>query len=85
MAWKQGRITQQHPRISCYRDEVSPVDGLSFKAQKLIVPQSMRKEMLDRILESHQGIVKCKQRAREILFWPGLSLQMEEVSKCSRM
>ena len=41
--------------------------------------------MLDRILESHQGIVKCKQRAREFLFWPGLSLQMEEVSKCSRM
>jgi len=35
----------------CYRDEISSVDGLLFKAQKLIVSQSMRKEMLDRIHE----------------------------------
>ena len=68
----------------CYRDEISSVDGLLFKAEKLIVPQSMRKEMLDRIHESHQGIVKCKQRARDILFWPGMSSQIEDkVSKCS--
>ena len=51
-----------------YRDELSSVDGLLFRAQRLIVPHSWRKEMLDRIHESHQGIVKCKQRARDILF-----------------
>ena len=67
---------------SC-RDEISEVDGLLFKAQKLIVPQSKRKEMLELIHESHQGIVKCKQRARDILFWPGMSSQIEEkVSQC---
>ena len=43
----------------CHRDEISSVDGVLFKAEKLIVPQIMRKEMLDRIHESHQGIVKC--------------------------
>ena len=42
----------------------------------------MRKEMLDHIHESHQGIVQCKQRARDILFWPGMSPQIEDkVSK----
>ena len=51
-----------------YRDELSFVDGLLFRAQRLIVPRSWRKEMLDCIHESHQGIVKCKQRARDILF-----------------
>ena len=67
-----------------YRDELSSVDGLLFRAQRLIVPHSWRKEMLDRIHESHQGIVKCKQRARDILFWPGMSSQIEDkVSKCS--
>ena len=40
--------------------------------------------MLELIHESHQGIVKCKQRARDILFWPGMSSQIEEkVSQCS--
>ena len=38
--------------------------------------------MLERIHESHQGIVKCKQRARDILFWSGMSSQIEDkVSK----
>lgn len=32
-----------------YRDELSAVDGLLFRAQRLIVPHSLRKEMLDRI------------------------------------
>ena len=67
-----------------YRDELSSVDGLLFRAQRLIVPHSWRKEMLDRIHKSHQGIVTCKQRARDILFWPGMSSQIEDkVSKCS--
>ena len=34
--------------------------------------QSKRKEMLELIHKSHQDIVKCKQRARDILFWPGM-------------
>ena len=68
---------------SC-RDEISEIDGLLFKAQKLIVPQSKRKEMLKLIHVSHQGIVKCKQRGRDILFRPGISSQIEEkVSQCS--
>ena len=67
-----------------YRDELSSVDGLLFRAQRLIVPHNWRKQMLDRIHESHQGIFKCKQRARDILFWPGMSSQIEDkVSKCS--
>jgi len=40
--------------------------------------------MLELIHKSHQGIVKCKQRARDVLFWPGMSSQIEEkVSQCS--
>ena len=62
-----------------YRDELS-----THNTQRLIVPYSWRKEMLVRIHESHQGIVKCKQRARDILFWPGMSSQIDDkVSTCS--
>ena len=39
--------------------------------------------MQDKIHESHQGIVKCKQRARDILFWPSMSAQIDDrVAKC---
>ena len=43
----------------------------------------MRTEMLAKIHESHQGIVKSKQRARSILFWPGMNADVENVvSSC---
>ena len=80
---KQELPLAVHEYWSC-RDEISEIDGLLLKAQKLIVPQSKRKEMLELIHEKHQGIVKCKKRGRDILFWLGMSSQIEEkVSQCS--
>ena len=39
--------------------------------------------MLQRIHEGHQGIERCKNRARDVLFWPGMSKQIEDiVQKC---
>ena len=65
------------------KDEISCVDGLLFKGNKVIVPESLRSPMLDIIHESHQGMVKCKQRARELLYWPGMASQIEDtVAKC---
>ena len=37
--------------------------------------------MLELIHGTHAGILKCKQRAREALYWPGMSAQIEEKVK----
>ena len=67
-----------------FRDEVATADGLLFKGTRLIVPKSLRPEMLRQIHKSHLGIVKCRQRAREVLFWPGMSVEIEQmVTNCS--
>lgn len=44
--------------------------GLFFKAVKLIFPHQLRQEMLNKIQESHLGIVECNERANGILYWP---------------
>ena len=62
-----------------FREEIVCVDGLLYKGAKLIVPKALRPSMLDKIHESHLGIVKCKARAREVFYWPGMSSQIEEV------
>ena len=37
------------------------------------------------IHQSHLGVVKCKQRAHEVLYWPGISAVIEEmVRNCSK-
>ena len=38
--------------------------------------------MLDKLHTGHQGITKCHERARQSIWWPGLSKQLEELVKC---
>ena len=40
--------------------------------------------MLLQIHKSHLAIVKCRQRARDVLFWPEMSVDIEQmVNNCS--
>ena len=44
----------------------------------------MRKELLQRIHQGHMGIEKSKQRARDVLYWPGMNSQISNIiSKCT--
>ena len=44
----------------------------------------MQPEMLKLIHSSHLGIEKCKRRARDVLYWPGMPSQIENiVSSCA--
>ena len=62
-----------------FRDEIVYCNGLLFRGNQLVVPKVMQAEMLSRIHESHQGIVKSKQHARSVLFWPGMNSQIEDI------
>ena len=67
------------------RGEISQVQGLLLKGPRLIVPSSMRLEILDRIHDGHQGIVKCRRRNKDSVWWPGLGKQLEEmVTNCRK-
>jgi hypothetical protein len=67
-----------------FREEIHTADDLMFKGEKLIVPKSLQKEMLDKIHSSHMGINKCKARARDIFYWQGMASQIQDIcSKCS--
>ena len=67
-----------------FKDEIVYCDGLLFRGNQIIVPKCLQSEMLSRIHESHQGIVKTKRRARGVLFWPGMNSQTEDaISICA--
>ncbi len=55
-----------------FKEEINYASGLLFRNAKLIVLNHLRQEKLNKIHESHLGIVKCKERARDILYWPGI-------------
>ena len=39
---------------------------------RLLIPSKMRQEMLAQLHESHQGLVRTKQRAQLKIYWPGI-------------
>lgn len=62
-----------------YRDELSVIDGVVFKGNRVVVPVSLRNMMLKKIHQGHLGEIKCKNRARQVLFWPQMGHDIENV------
>ena len=64
-------------------DELSVIQGLVFKGERLVVPKMLRKLVLKNIHYCHLGIEKCKLLAREAVYWPNLNKEIEDiVSNC---
>lgn len=67
-----------------FRDELSTYNGLIYRGERTVIPTELRATTLKTIHSSHQGILKSKQKARELVFWPGMNKQIEDVvSRCS--
>ena len=65
------------------RDEMSIRDGLIFKGERVVVRRASRSELLRRIHSSHLGVNGCLNRARECLYWPGMTADIKNyVSTC---
>ena len=59
------------------------VDDILLYDERIVIPRPMRLDILDCIHQGHQGITKCRARARTSVWWPGLPTMIEQmVSKC---
>lgn len=52
-----------------FRETLTVINDIIFKDNKILVPESLRQDMLRHIHYDHMGIEKCKLRAREHFFW----------------
>ena len=79
-----SRVPEEIREYWHLRDQLSEADGILLKGEKLIIPQNLRGSMLDRIHMGHMGVTKCSQRAREVMFWPGMNKAIEQmVLRCT--
>ena len=62
------------------RDELHEADGLVLRGDRLVVPSDLRQDMLKLVHESHQGMDKCKARARTVLYWHGMASDIERIT-----
>ena len=66
-----------------YRDTLSIENGLLTCGSRIIVPHEMRAEMLQYIHKGHQGKERCLLRARNTVFWPKITYDIQElIERC---
>ena len=79
----KGQVPPNAQEFWNYRDELTVAQGLIVKGQKIVVPSSLRGEMLEKLHEGHLGINKTIARARDVLFWPRMSVEItEKIKNC---
>ena len=61
-----------------YRDCLTVQDGIILRGKRVVIPQSLRSEMREKAHAGHLGINACLRRAKELLFWPGMSADIRQ-------
>lgn len=66
-----------------FKGELSVLDGVLLKGTRIVIPNSLRQQMVRLVHEGHLGIEKCKRRAREVLYWPYMNRDIEAyIQRC---
>ncbi|XP_014676649.1 PREDICTED: uncharacterized protein K02A2.6-like [Priapulus caudatus] len=65
-----------------HRMELTVVDNL-LCGTRIVIPRSLRSDILEKLHEGHQGIVKCRELAKRAVWWPGVSRDLADlVERC---
>ena len=62
-----------------FREELTVEDSLILNGTRIIIPNKQHKAFLKLIHEVCLGLNKCKGRAKETVYWPGLNEQLEDL------
>ena len=66
-----------------YKEELVVQDNLILKRNRIIIPASLRKDVMTAAHEAHIGINGCLRRAREFVFWLNMNAELKTyMRKC---
>ena len=79
--WSQCKM----PHYLSLKNELCVLGKLVMRGTRIVIPQSLRSEVLHLVHEGHQGIVKMKNRLRTNVWWPKIDHDGAQVCKsCHR-
>ena len=75
-------IKQVPPELQSYwtfREKLTIEDGLILKGTRIVIPNKQHQAILKQLHKGHLGLNKCKLRAKETVYWPGLNTELENL------
>jgi len=77
-------ISSQLRKYWSFRDELSVENGVILKGDRIVIPPGLQKRILEQIHQGHQGMEKCKLRAKEAVYWININSDIERmVQECN--
>ena len=64
-----------------YRDEVAVIDGVMLKGRHIIIPISLKQQVLDQLHTNHMGIEKTKLLACQSVYWSTINVDIKKYIK----
>ena len=74
--------TQNLPHIAPYwryRNALYESDGVVMYEDRVVIPPSLRQHILNVLHAAHQGTSSMEVRARAIVFWPGMTVDINRI------
>ena len=68
--------------IQQYSSSLSVVDDCLINGNRVVIPEAMRKQILDILHLGHFGMQKMKQLAQSAVYWPHIDSQIEDTCRC---
>ncbi|XP_044163820.1 uncharacterized protein K02A2.6-like [Acropora millepora] len=66
---------------TCIKNELCTIGKLVMRGDRIVIPNTLRKRVLEAAHEGHQGIVKTKSRLRTKVWWPKMDSDAERICK----
>jgi hypothetical protein len=63
------------------RNELSVTQGCIVWGTRVVIPKSLREQLLKEVHTGHLGIVRMKHVARSFIWWPGIDKEIEATAK----
>jgi len=80
--WPQkSKLSPSTKALFPFRNESSVHDGLLLRDNRFVMTPSMRRDILEKVHQGHLRIVKCRSRARAIVWQPCLRLEVDSVEE----
>ena len=79
--WPEKKNELNPPLVNYFhvRDELTAQEGVILRGERVVIPKSMRKGILEDLHTAHQGVESTLRRARESVYWPNMSRDIKGI------
>ena len=76
-SYDRRKASEELKKLYSSRSKLTMCGNIIMHGSRVYVPVSLREVYLKRCHEGHQGVEKCRRRARQLFWWPTVSSDIE--------